>query len=169
MTSILAVDPGSERSAWLVLDGDRIASDDADGPLYGIVDNETLLEVIRRWHDDARIALVPLLRAVVIEDIEPRQQPLGREVADTLRWIGRYMEAAHPVPVTLLPRRVVARHLCDGPHPGDPEVRGALLDRWGGKDATRKGGPLHGVVRDLWSALALAVTWADLHGGGGER
>lgn len=39
----------------------------------------------------------------------------------------------------------------------------ALIDRFGGKDAAigRKAtpGPLYGITKDLWSALAIAITY----------
>jgi hypothetical protein len=47
-------------------------------------------------------------------------------------------------------------------------VRASLIDRFGpykekaiGKKATP--GPLFGIHADEWSALAIAVTWYDLH------
>ncbi|HET6477318.1 MAG TPA: hypothetical protein VFH93_14740 [Thermoleophilia bacterium] len=44
----------------------------------------------------------------------------------------------------------------------DANIRQALLDRFGGPAAVgRKAapGPLYGIARDVWSALAIAVTY----------
>lgn len=150
MPAILAIDPGTTRSAWVWM------SDGVIG-MRGIDAN-----------DDVREQLIGLRHhqtVVVIEDIEPRQQPLGREVADTLRWIGRFMEAARPLPVHLVTRRAVTAHHVDGgTRYADKRIRAALIDRYGA-GSERKGGPLHGIVKDLWSALAIGLYWADTHPG----
>lgn len=148
MSAILAVDPGPTRSAWVLLDGDRITA-------HGIDANHLVLAAVNAYrHAGATI---------VIEDVEPRQQPLGREVADTLRWIGRfYQEACPGRDAHLLTRRAVTRHHIDGGTKGaDGRIRSALIDRWDGRDAIRKGGPLHGIRADEWQALALAVAWQE--------
>jgi hypothetical protein len=147
MTAILAIDPGTTRSAWVNLNAAGIQE-------HGIAPNENVADIIR-------LASVADM-SIVIEDIEPRQQPLGREVADTLRWIGRFIETAGDY--ELITRRTVTNHLIDGgTKSADSRIRAALIDRFGGKDAIRKGGPLYGIHGDEWAALAVAVTWADLH------
>ena len=56
-------------------------------------------------------------------------------------------------------------HLCRQNTARDPNIRQALLDRWGGKKRAvgRKGEgkPLYGISKDVWSALAVAVTYAE--------
>ncbi len=149
MTAILAIDPGTTRSAWVLLDGGEPSQ-------YAIEANEEVLE--RLWRD-----VEWAVATVVIEDVEPRQQPLGREVADTLRWIGRLMEAARPLPVHLVTRRAVtAHHVVGGTKAADSRIRAALIDRYG-PGSERRGGPLAGIRADMWSALAIATYWADTH------
>lgn len=153
MNAILAIDPGSERSAWvLYLDGCVLDHD--------LEPNERLLERLREgtgFCDDEDPDLY------VIEDVEPRQQPLGREIANTLRWIGRFAEAAQRhAELGLITRRAVTLHHIDGgTKNADSRIRAALIDRWGGKPATLKGGPLYGIKADEWQALAVAVAWQD--------
>jgi hypothetical protein len=58
----------------------------------------------------------------------------------------------------------VKLHLCGSSRAKDPNVRTALLDRFGGagaKGTKAAPGPLYGIAADLWSALAIAVTWTD--------
>lgn len=149
-TAILAIDPGTTRSAWVLLEDGLPAA-------AAIWPNEDVLEGL--WRD----VEWAFAGAVVIEDIEPRQQPLGRDVADTLRWIGRFMEAARPLPVHLVTRRAVTAHHVDGgTKDADRRIRAALIDRYG-PGSERKGGPLAGIVKDMWSALAIATYWADTH------
>jgi len=65
-----------------------------------------------------------------------------------------------------LMRKTVAAHLCNTSRANDSNIRQALIDRFGpGREkaiGTKKNpGPLYGIKKDLWSALAVAVTYAD--------
>ena len=89
--------------------------------------------------------------------------PVGREVFDTVFWSGRFAQA-WGASFALLPRREVKLHLCHSAKATDATIRQALLDQFGGKEraiGTKKTpGPLYGIHKDLWSCLALAVTYA---------
>ena len=147
MTAILAIDPGSAQSAWLNYDGSRPGA-------FGITSNDVLAKALRSGG---------LPDVVVIEKIESYGMAVGAEVFDTVWWAGRFAEAAHRVPVVMLPRRAVKIALCGDSRAKDANIRQALIDRFGGKDAAigRKAapGPLYGISRDVWSALAIAVTY----------
>lgn len=148
MTRILAIDPGYVQSAWLVLE--------ADGSLgtFGILGN-----------DDMITALVNSSLAygvVVIEKIESYGMAVGREVFDTVWWAGRFAQACQPTPVVQMPRRDVKLAICGDSRAKDANIRTALIDRYGGHAAIgRKAspGPLYGISKDVWSALAIAVTY----------
>ncbi len=159
---ILAIDPGTTSSAWLVFDtrtGQPLGTD-----LRGIEPNGDLLERLRGWHDAARVGEVPFIGALVVERIEPRYGlNVGWETIRTCEFVGALGEAAHLLPVALLRRSDILRHLGVAARgAADPGVRAALMDRWGGAASVRKGGPLHGITTHLWSALSVAVTWADM-------
>ena len=146
MTSILAIDPGSSQSAWLQFDGTRPGG-------FGITANDVLVRALRTGG---------LPDVVVIEKVESYGMAVGAEVFDTVLWAGRFAEAAHRVPVVLLPRRAVKLALCGDSRAKDANIRQALIDRFGGSAAVgRKAapGPLYGISRDVWSALAIAVTY----------
>ena len=152
MTRILAIDPGSERSAWLVLEDDL-------PELFGIEANDDLLSMIREPYP-----LTAGADVVVIEKIESYGMAVGAEVFATVHWSGRFTEAARPTPVVQLPRRAVKLAICGDTRAKDPNIRQALLDRFGGK-ATAVGtkaapGPLYGISKDVWSALAIAITYS---------
>lgn len=146
---ILAIDPGTSESGWAVLD-DRTVLD------KGIDDNERVLRLIRS---------AVLGTWVVIERIEPRYgQSTGWETIQACEWVGRFMEAAGDHPVALLNRSDVLRHLRIPPKANaDSGVRAAVIDRFGGSAALRKGGALpRGEVKShIWSALGLAVAWQE--------
>jgi hypothetical protein len=149
MTRVLAIDPGSERSAWLLWAG-RVEA-------FSILDNTDLLDAVRHHRSAADV--------VVIEQIESYGMAVGREVFATVHWAGRFTEAAYPTPVVQLPRRAVKLAICGDTRARDANIRQALLDRFGGKDAAvgwkAAPGPLYGISKDVWSALAIAVTYAD--------
>lgn len=155
-TRILAIDPGPVRSAWLFLENDRPAS-------FSIYENDVLLECLRRPAGFGA-TFRGSVDVVVIEQIESFGMAVGREVFETVHWSGRFTEAAHPATVVQLPRRTVKLHLCKSARAKDSNIRAALIDRFGGSSAIgRKSapGPLLGIANDVWSALAIAVTYAD--------
>ena len=146
VSSILAIDPGSFQSAWLRFEGDRPQG-------FGITANDVLVRALRTGG---------LPDVVVIEKVESYGMAVGAEVFDTVLWAGRFAEAAHRVPVVMLPRRAVKLALCGDSRAKDANIRQALIDRFGGSSAIgRKAapGPLYGISRDVWSALAIAVTY----------
>lgn len=101
--------------------------------------------------------------ALVIEEIRSYGMAVGREVFDTCRWTGRFEQAAdyRGAHVHWLGRKEIVVHLCGSPKAKDTNVRRALIDRFGGDAAIRKGGALYGISKDVWSALAIAVAFSD--------
>jgi len=149
MSGVLAIDPGTSRSAWVLLA--------PDGSLlrFGLLDNPDLLDVVRAgWPDWSH---------VVIEQVASYGMPVGAEVFETVFWSGRFAEAASPLPFDRLTRLAVKTHLCHSARANDANIRQALIDRYGGPGAIKKGGTLHGVSKDVWAALAVGVTWLDTH------
>jgi hypothetical protein len=153
--TVLAIDPGNEESAWVVYEHDRPVA-------FAKERNDVLLGKLRHRADG--YAHYPIDVRLAIEMIASYGMPVGREVFETCVWIGRFVEAWQR-PVTLVYRKDVKLHLCGQPRAKDGNIRQALIDRWGGKDKAigRKAapGPLYGISADVWSALAIAVTYAD--------
>lgn len=143
---ILAIDPGPLESAYVILDGSRLVE-------FAKVENQTLLE--RLPHHRA------ICSHLAIEMIASYGMPVGREVFETCVWIGRFIEAWN-APFTQIYRKDVKLKVCLSPKANDANIRAALIDRWGGKTAIKKGGPLHGVSKDVWAALGVAVTWKEM-------
>ncbi len=149
---ILAIDPGTTESAWLVYDTQH-------QEIYGrgICSNEVLIMgVLSDWDGP-----------VVCEWVECMGMPVGKTTFETVYWIGKFSE--HADPFHRITRRDIKLHLCGTARAKDTNVRQALLDRFpptgGGKTpqigTKPKPGPLYGVRSHLWSALAVAVTYAD--------
>lgn len=149
---ILAIDPGTTESAWCELvDGKPVNTS-----------KETNEEVLRqlRTLQTAPLIGVPLC----IEMVASYGMPVGREVFETVVWIGRFYEAwaARGGEVRLIYRKDVKMHLCHSTRANDASIRQALIDKFGGKEKAigRKAtpGPLYGIHGDGWSALAIALT-----------
>ena len=173
---ILAIDPGSEQSAYVVYeDGDIIEHD--------IVTNKILL--LRLMSNTAWDSIGEM----AIEMVASYGMPVGKSTFETCLWIGRFIQAWEPKPSTKVYRKTdICMHLCHSTRAKDSNIRQALIDRFGGKDKAIGGkkcpeckgkgwrgrgrlvcpkckgakwkhpkGPLFGVSKDVWSALAVAV------------
>jgi hypothetical protein len=152
---ILALDPGTEQTGWVLYDGGRVCDS-------GVMPNADMLraviggEGISAWPD-----------TLAIEMVASYGMPVGREVFETVVWIGRFQQAWHtPESVRLVYRKDVKLHLCGTSKAKDPNVRQALIDLFpatGGGRTPQIGtkgqpGPLYGVSTHAWPALGVAVT-----------
>lgn len=144
MTPLLAIDPGTTHSGYVVIDGGGVQ-------LSGVAENGEMFELIAAHGSN-----------IAIEMIASYGMAVGREVFETCLWIGRFMQAAGPDRVRLVYRKDVKLHLCGSPRAKDANIRQALIDRWGGKaeavGTVKKPGPLYGVKSHAWAALGVAVT-----------
>lgn len=156
MSVVLAIDPGPVQSAWLVLGHTAPRS-------FALWGNDELVDALHEGQFSRDI------EAVVIEKIESFGMAVGAEVFETVFWSGRFAEAAERqhYQVARLGRMKVKTALCHDSRAKDSNIRAALIDRFGGSAAIGKKatpGPLYGITGDVWSALAVAVTWKALHG-----
>ncbi len=121
------------------------------------VPNDKALAVLAEQHKQ-------LPDVLVVEMIASYGMPVGREVFETCVWVGRFLQA-WPGETERITRGAIKLHLCGSMRAKDANVRQALIDAFGGKDKAigtkRAPGALHGVSGDVWSALAVAVTYAD--------
>lgn len=171
---LLAIDPGSEITAWVLFDDGRIHDRD-------FTENHAMaMSLFQVSH-------------VAVEYMRPRGMPTSKEEMDTQFWAGRFIQehaARKLIPWTPIYRHDVKLHLCGNARAKDPNIRQALIDRYGGESVAignkkcrkckGKGtykretcsecegskwlhppGPLAGIHDDLWSALAIGVTWLD--------
>lgn len=153
---VLAIDPGPTDSAWVFYDNAVVAHDKQT--------NAAVLDTLR--HTGV------VFDVLVVEKIAAMGMAVGAEVFDTAQWSGRFIEARDAMgePWAEVKRHEVKMHLCGSMRAKDPNIRAALLDRFGpGREkavGTKKNpGPLYGISGDCWSALAVAVTFADKHDG----
>ncbi len=153
---ILGLDPGTERSALVVYDRSIVSVlTDTNEAILGVT-RET-----RNW---------PAYRGaiLVIEQIESMGMAVGKETFETVFWSGRFAEAWYPGRHERITRRAVKQHLCNSMRATDANIRQALIDRFGPTTekaigSKKQPGPLYPIKSHLWAALAVAVTWYDLH------
>lgn len=149
MRQILAIDPGPNQSAIVYYEGKTVMG-------CGILKNE---EVLAKCHEAPDWA-----DTLVVEGIACYGMPVGAETFDTCIWIGRFIQAwggQH----RLVYRHEVKSHLCRSTRAKDANIRQALIDKFGGKEAAigkkKTPGPLYGIKSHCWAALAVAVTAAE--------
>jgi hypothetical protein len=154
---ILAIDPGTNQSGFVIVDN-ATGVVDSD-----IVDNDVALALVKSCaHGRAA-------QRLAIEMIASYGMPVGAEVFETVRWIGRFEECwwANREPTLqgaaeLIYRRDVKLHLCGSPKAKDPNIRQALLDLVGPQGTKKSPGPTYGVKSHAWAALAVAATALNL-------
>lgn len=161
---ILAIDPGPTKSAFVYLVPGRIVS-------KGILENRAMLENVDQVGLVARAARAKGRRIVcAIEMIASYGMAVGAEVFETCVWIGRFAQQwslSAGVEADRITRSAVKMHLCRANNAKDSNVRQALIDMYGGQVAAigrkKTPGPLYGVTKDTWAALAVGVVYADKH------
>ena len=149
---ILALDPGTEQSAWCVWDAttSRLVA-------FGTEPNEQLkqaLPVLVRSHN---------VTTAAVEMIASYGMPVGAEIFETILFIGGVVEQLRACvsEVCLVYRQQEKLHICGSPKANDSSIRQALIDRFGPVGNKRSPGFFHGVSRDVWAAVAVAVVTAD--------
>lgn len=141
---ILGIDPGTIESGWCALAGTTVRAS-------GILPNADMLRMVT--YGTARG-----FQYLAIEMVASYGMPVGKEVFETVRWIGRFQQAwPDPEAVRFVYRRDVKLYLCGSMRAKDTNVWQALLDRLGEVGTKGKPGPLYGVKSHARSALAVAV------------
>lgn len=153
---IVAIDPGTQKSGLVQMTGRLLRPYITSA--FAEYDNDALLDFLRGC--DCEV----FSRQLVVERVQHygSGMPVGAEVFDTVEWTGRFIEAAHRMPVARITRPQVKLALCGTARAKDANVRQALLDLYGGRSAqgTKKHpGPLYGVKGHAWAALAVGVAW----------
>lgn len=155
---IFSIDPGNIYSAYCVIDGDTLK------PLeFAKITNIELYNLIRehKFEEADRS---------VIEMVESYGMPVGREVFDTVFWIGRYYESLKRKCVytpALLYRKEEKLHICHDSRAKDTNIRQALINRFAQHDLKNGKGTkndpdwFYGFKADVWASYAVGITFAE--------
>jgi hypothetical protein len=157
---IFAIDPGPEHSAYVEYDGDVL--------YHGILDNHDMLPLIYE------VCMSDNACQFAIEMIASYGMSVGASVFNTCVWIGRFIEvwdreqpgSSKTHAGLYVYRKDVKMHLCGNTKAKDSNIRQAIMDRYGSEKSKAIGtqkqpGPLYGIRKDEWAALAVAITAFD--------
>jgi hypothetical protein len=155
---LIAIDPGSKESAFVVWDGKRIWGRD-------LLENNSVKSMLQTCFSSNEINAQYEL---VIEKVACYGMPVGESIFETVYWSGRFTEA-FAGEAYRLPRKDVKMHLCGNVRAKDSNVTQALVDRFApfeknkGKGTKKSPGFFYRFKADIWQAFALAVTYWDLN------
>jgi hypothetical protein len=151
MSRILAIDPGQEESGWIIWDSanEKIVQ-------MGIDPNVVLLA-------DLDSPDCSEIDAVAIEMVGHygTGMAVGNSVFDTCVFIGELKHSLRGLDPQLILRPDIRLHFCHHRNAKPANVNQVLRDRFGEKGTKKNPGKLFGVRNHIWSALALAVYFAD--------
>ena len=155
---ILALDPGTEKTAYVVLDimNSGIVT-------HGIEANEFIVDFVRHYEHFNGVGVTNF----AIEQVRSYGMAIGATTLDTVEWSGRFIQAfltpqgRKDDQVMRIPRLDIKVHLCRSARAKDGNIRQALIDRIGPQGTKKAPGPTYGIGTHLWAALAVAVTAYD--------
>lgn len=141
---IYGVDPGTTETGFVLWDGKKVLE-------CGIEPNDVFLERLRT----TEVKGPPMF----IEMIASYGMPVGKETFETVVWIGRFIEVWSILgwPWQFCYRIQIKSHHCHSTKAKDSNVSQALRDKYGQVGTKKKPGPLYGVSKHMWSALAIAT------------
>lgn len=166
---IFAIDPGNEESAFVVLDDNLNVID------KGKITNEELLEYIYKnlyLVTDNNGGFESNIKHIAIEMVASYGMAVGKTVFDTCVWIGRFyqaiLEQTNVVP-KLIYRKDEKMCICGTMKAKDSNIVQALVDRFApntpnkGKGTKKEQGFFYGFKKDIWQAMAVAITYNDMY------
>lgn len=157
---VIAIDPGNIQSALCIIDAETLK------PLTCCIKENAQL------YEDLRDMTIQAGDKAAIEMIASYGMPVGREVFDTCRWIGRFEAVItdyHNVEPELIYRLEEKQHICKDSRAKDSNIRRALIDRFADHDlkfgrGTKKNPDwFYGFKADIWAAYAVGLTYIETH------
>lgn len=152
---LLGVDPGNTDSAYMLYDQVNKM------PVkFGKINNLELLDLLKELREKTD--------TMVVEHMQSMGMSVGSSVFETCYYIGRLQDRWISLRGEFhkIFRKDVKMHICGSMRAKDSNIRQAIMDRYGstrekaiGKKATP--GPLYGVKSDIFSALAVSITFVE--------
>jgi hypothetical protein len=146
---ILAIDSGTFDTGYCIVNSEILK------PIrFGKIKNEEILLIINTLSSDD---------VVVLEQFKSYGMSIGQSTMDAIQWNGRFIQRAKDrgLKVDLVARLEEKMNLCKNGKAKDSNIRQALIDRFGEVGVKNNPGWFYGVSKDVWSAVAIAVTWSD--------
>jgi hypothetical protein len=147
---ILSIDVGTTESAYALMDHSL------ENPLikFGKIPNEEIVTELV-WGDFGVMAY---------EEFASYGMPIGQSTMRSIWWNGYYCRVCDQFKTPYKPvlRKDVKMHLCGTMKAKDCNIRQALIDKYGEPGTKKNPGILHGVSKDVWSAIAINVTYWEV-------
>lgn len=139
---VIAIDPGTEQSGFVVWDEGVVEA--------AVIPNaEMLARIIQNDFGGAELC--------GIEMVASYGMAVGKEVFETVFWIGRFYERSQRNMTTIrVYRKDIKIHLCGTVKAKDANIRAALIDKLGAPGTKKNPGKTYGISGHLWAALAVA-------------
>lgn len=147
---VISIDPGTTESAVLKWDGKTVLGKEK-------LPNASVL---------AYLGICVGTEHLVIEMVQSFGMPVGREVFQTVLWVGRFLQFWHTKfgnDAELVYRSDIKMHHCRSARAKDANIRQALIDKYGPPGVKRAPGVTYGISGDLWSAFAIATFITERH------
>jgi len=164
---ILTIDPGNEESAYVIYDTETKLPTE-----WGMKTNPEMRQHI------CQIAVDAIAEQCVIEYTPPYTMTtqgghsfVPNQVVLTAIELGRFIQVWEyhnddGDEAETLSRIEIKKHMLGRATGNDSHITQAILERYGGTREQAVGrkaspGPLYGVKKDVWAALAVAITWSE--------
>lgn len=165
---ILAIDTGNVESGYAVIEMPDFKLLD-----FGKVSNEELLEMLENYEVEgwSKIEKYFKFNKVALEMVACYGMPVGKDVFETCVWIGQFEHALKGEDITYIYRKDEKITLCNSMKAKDSNVRQALINRYAkhdfknGKGTKKNPDTFYGVAKDVWQAIAVGVTYYEMHTG----
>lgn len=130
---ILAIDPGTATSGWVMWDQINPPTGSPDQPNEGFLRWLAELPPVIHGH--------PWLTVCEMPQYYGKDRSVGMDIFETCYWVGnfRWAVAGRGLPFHRLRRPAVRAHICGTAQSNDRLVRQALIDRFGGDSVALKG------------------------------
>lgn len=166
---ILGIDPSNVHSAYTVLELPSLKPVE-----FGFLPEDEMLQFIENATYNYRHVYL------AVEGVQNLGMIVGQTVFDTCVLVGRILEHAKLTPIVnqgqapfrdirLIYRKQEKMNLCGTMRSKDKDIKEALVKRFApdvpnsGKGSKKVQGWFYGVSKDIWSAIAVGVTYHDLY------
>ena len=155
-TRILAIDAGTIESGYAIM---QVLDNELKLLAFGKTSNAHLMQIVKSERYDQ----------LVYEQFQSFGMAVGESTIEAILWNGRFIQAAidNNRPVDQIYRKEEKLCLCNSLRAKDANIRQALIDRYAktdfknGKGTKKEPDVFYGVSKDVWSAIAVGVTFME--------
>lgn len=162
-TLVIGIDPGDVQSAYACWRNGKLLS-------FGLHENTDFKKLmVELFEDHVKKEGETCDIVFYVEDIVSMGMAVGKAVFDTAKYIGRLQEifeAEDGLRYEMVSRIHIKMHHCGTTAAKDPNIRAAMIERFGPKGTKKDPGFFFGVAgNDIWSACAIACYGHDIEQG----